>query len=792
MRLSTGLARKNPDMSGSRVAFLILVCLLCFHVTSYGAEQAVLQVFLNTENKGEYFSMITEGNRILLSSEDILSIGFKEIPEDAGIGDKGYIYLDSLSPEVKVALEKKESVLHITAGPELLRKTTFDLSQKPGEKVYYADDNSAFLNYAMTYTAGQGFDFESMAIPMELGVSRNGYTGISNFSYVKNDTENRVVRFLTSIIRDDPAGLRRFVIGDFYGFSGNLGSGAILGGISLSRNFSTAPFFIKYPGMEISGMLHTPSDLEIYANEMLVNKAHLSPGEFEFMGLPYLRGGGEVDIVIKDAFGREERMVIPYYVSTILLKPGLHDYSYNVGFKRKEFGRESFKYSDPTFLGFHRFGFSRVFTGGFRAEVDKDLINAGPTATFLIGKLGELDTALAFSHTHNRTGYGIFSNYSYAGRYFNWRLFAKGYSREYTNLALSSSDIKPRFEGLASLGFRQKKFGSLSLSYSVSDLYRGTDIKRASIFYNKRILKNISFNISASRTDAEERIYEVFAGLTFILGKATSATLDYRVQDDYSRASATLQQNAPLGTGFGYRVSADRTEDDREITHGDTETGGSGFLQYRSPYGIYTAEYLKVWGEDTYSASASGGIAFINSSLHFTRPISDGFALVKVDDLANVRVRFNNQEAGITNKHGEVLVPDLISYYPNSVSFNDTDCPVNYLIPEIEKKVSIPFRGGGVVLFDLQKLQAFTGSFSVVEKGTKTVAEYWGLELRLDSCTIEAVVGKRGEFYLENIPAGSYPARLFENGKKECVFSITIPASDDAIVDMGEVVCEMD
>lgn len=791
MRLSTGLARKKPDISGSPVACLILLCLLCFQTASYGAERAVLKVFLNEEDRGEYFGIVTGENRVLFSSSDIVAMGFRTLPEAAETGEDGYIYLDSLSAGIKVALDTKASVLSITADPGLLRKNTLDLSRRPENKFYHADKGSAFLNYALTYTAGDDMDFESMSVPLEFAVARSGYTGISTFSYIKNETDNRFVRLLTSIIRDEPSRMRRFVIGDFHAFSGNLGSGATLGGLSLSRNFSTAPFFIRYPGMDFSGVLTTASDVEIYANDMLLQRTHLPAGEFEFMDLPNVRGAGEVGIVIRDAFGRQESIAMPYYVSTMLLKPGLHDYSYNIGFRREEFGYESFRYNSPSLLGFHRFGFSRVFTGGFRAEADKDVINAGPSATFLLGKIGELDTSLAFSHAHGRTGVGFFTNYMYAGRQFNWRIFLKGYSRDYTNLVLPLSGTKPRLEGSASLGFRQRSLGSVSLSYSMLDLYRGTDIKRASLFYTRRLMKNVTLNLAASTAEAEEHTYEIFAGLIFILGRETSASLDYTVQEDYSRASATIQQNPPLGTGFGYRVSADRTEDDRDGGYGTTETGGNGYVEYRSPYGIYSAEYRKAWDENSYTVGASGSVAFINRSLYLSRPITDGFALVKVDDLEDVRVKFNNQDAGVTNKHGEVLIPGLISYYPNSISFYDTDCPVNYLISETEKLVSVPFRGGGVVLFDLRRIQAFTGRFSVVEKGEKTTAEYWGLELRTDLRTVQAVVGKRGEFYLENIPAGSYPARLFENGR-ECIFTVTIPASNETMVDMGEVVCEMD
>lgn len=770
--------------------FFVLLILFCLHAHSYAAERAVMKVFLNNEDKGDYFFIMTDTGRVLVSPEDMLKMGFAKAPAGAQTGEEGYVDIGSLSPGVSFKLDKRTSVLRMTAEPVLLRKNILDLSYKRGGKIFYAHDFSAFLNYGLTYEAGNAFDFRSMSIPLEFGARSDGYLGLSDFSYIKTGKEEKFVRLMTSIIKDSPSKLNRLIIGDFHAFSGNTGSGATLGGLSISRNFSTVPFFIRSPGLDVSGMLDTPSYVEIYANEMLLKRAHLSPGEFEFLNLPNINGAGEVALVVKDAFGREEKVAIPYYVSTMLLKPGLHDYSYNLGFKRKELGQKSFKYGGPAFLGYHRFGFSHIFTGGFRAEADKNIINAGPTATVMIGKLGVLDTSLAFSNSHGRVGYGFFSNYSYAGRRLSLGLFMKNYSKDYTNLALSTSNDKPRFESSVSLGFRQKTFGSLSVAYSVSDRYEGTDSKRLSLFYSRRLFRNTSFNMIASRTEAGERTYEVFAGLTFILGRETSGSLGYRVQDDVHTATATLQKNPPLGRGFGYSLIADRDEN-RDINQDDAKTGGRGLLQYRGAYGVYSAEYRRDGGEDGYTLGTSGGVVFINKSLHLTRPLTDGFALVKVGDFENVQVYYNNQEAGTTGKNGEMIIPGLISYYPNSISINDRDFPVNYTIPELEKLVSVQYRGGGMVKFDLRKIQAFTGRLYILEKGKKTEAEYWGLEVRSDDHPTETVVGKRGEFYMENMPAGSFPAKLFMK-EKECNFKMTIPKSDDAMVDMGEVICEMD
>ena len=49
--------------------------------------------------------------------------------------------------------------------------------------------------------------------------------------------------------------------------------------------------------------------------------------------------------------------------------------------------------------------------------------------------------------------------------------------------------------------------------------------------------------------------------------------------------------------------------------------------------------------------------------------------------------------------------------------------------------------------------------------------------------------GKRGEFYLENVSPGSHEARIERDGNP-CTFRMTIPESDEMIIDIGEVFCE--
>jgi outer membrane usher protein len=54
---------------------------------------------------------------------------------------------------------------------------------------------------------------------------------------------------------------------------------------------------------------------------------------------------------------------------------------------------------------------------------------------------------------------------------------------------------------------------------------------------------------------------------------------------------------------------------------------------------------------------------------------------------------------------------------------------------------------------------------------------------------MEGLIGRDGEFYVENISPGTYPATISYRGE-ECNFDLVVPASDQMFIDVGEVTCE--
>jgi outer membrane usher protein len=278
---------------------------------------------------------------------------------------------------------------------------------------------------------------------------------------------------------------------------------------------------------------------------------------------------------------------------------------------------------------------------------------------------------------------------------------------------------------------------------------------------------------------------ELSAGVTLFLSQSTTGRVEHRVKDGQGEEIASLQRNAPLGTGYGYRLEGNRSEN----AIGETEVRGSAAAEYRARRGIISAGYRREPDTDIYNANLSGSIAAIDGSLHLARPIFDSFGLVKVGGVEGVKVSYSNQPEGSTDGKGELIIPNLISYQGNRIGIDDKDIPVEYTVREKVLSVAPPFRGGAVARFDVARLQAFTGRLYFGRKGERTPAEYAGLEVHLPDRPIEVVVATGGEFYLENLPPGEWPARIFL-GERSCKFDLSVPKSDELFVEMGDIVCE--
>ncbi|MBI5969723.1 MAG: fimbrial biogenesis outer membrane usher protein [Deltaproteobacteria bacterium] len=754
------------------------------------ADKAVIKVVLNTEDAGEHFVLLSEGD-VLLPEADLLEMGLAGLPEGTLIGDTRYISLKSLSPAITYRYDDKGATLILDAAPALFKRNIIDLANKRPEGAIAARSNSAFLNYSLTYNADDKFGFASISLPWDAGARLGDYFLYSSFNYSKNLLSENSVRLMTNVTRDFPQSQARLMLGDVGAASGGLGGGATLGGVSVSKNFTMTPYFKKTMGLDIPGAVRTPSEARVYVNGQLVSTQKFAPGEFVILDVPQATGRGNAELVIKDASGKEERYALPFYITSALLKPGIQEYGYSAGVKRKDLGTQSYTYEGGAITGYHRLGVTRGVTAGVRAEADNEVFNFGPELSMLAGGSGEINAQAAYSSAKGVTGYAGTLAYSYtslAG--LTARASGRHYSKSYSTVSAAPSSDKARLDWTVGLGFNDTA-NAVSGSYSKKYNYIAAPSSRASLYYTRKLGQYTSVYATLNAVSADrKRSSDIFAGYNILLGEKASGGVSTDYGRDKSTVAAFLQESPGNGEGFGYRLFTERAaQKATETEKAANFINGSGSGVYRGAWGVYTLDARRQSDAMNYGMNLSGALSFINSSFYLSRPINDSFALVKVGSVESVAVSVSNQELGRTNRNGEALVPEFASWYDNTVSVDDATIPLNYTLKEVSKYVSTPHRGGAIVEFGAAKVQGFGAKVFWTQKGVKKTAEYAGIEITGPKGVIDGIIGKGGEMYLENLPAGRFPARVFMKDK-DCRFEMNVPKSDDMIVDMGDIICE--
>jgi outer membrane usher protein len=737
------------------------------------AQRAILQLTVNLAQRGEVLVILREDDA-LVRVADLGQAGLRASDGRREMIDgEAYVSLRSLHPRLEYEIDERSLVLQITAQPDLLAPTTVNFRPGPPAGLVHARAPAAFLNYSVT-----ALDFAGFTAFGEAGVSLNGALLFSGFSRTE---EGDFVRGLSNLTIDDHPRLTRWILGDHFASAAGLGGAVVLGGLSASREFSLNPYFITYPAVGLSGAVLNPSTAEVFIGDRLLRRTQLPPGPFVLQNLPVPTGSGTTRIVLRDAFGREQEILTPYYFTSALLDAGLHEYSYNIGFRRENLGIESADYGSLAFLGRHHVGLTDSLTAGLRLELDPELVSGGPTVT---GRLpvGEGEISLAASRDGERQGLAASLGYRFSGRPVSFGATLRGLSRHYATLSLEADDDRAQIEAIGFVGTALGPRVNVTAQYSYSDFRDSQPRDRLSIFATIRLSKRAALilNASRSRQRGGDTVDEMFGGLSYFFGGNTTGMLSYERSGADTIGTVSLQKSLPVGTGFGYRVRASATGDQQR---------GTGLLQYQGPYGRYEALVDADGERVSTNVTVSGGVVAIGGRVFPTRAVQESFALVRVPGVTGVRGYVNNQEIGRTDARGDLPVPSLLAYYGNRLSIAQSDIPLDYNIDAIEKTVATPFRGGATVEFPVERRRSLSGTVVLQVAGAPVIPVYGQLTVTAGGKAFESPIGASGEFYFENVPAGRHPAEIQHKGRT-CSFTFEVPAVAEApVVDLGAIQC---
>jgi len=757
-----------------RLSFLLI--LLLPRIGNAADQRALLELRINEIKKGEV-TVFLRGADVLVKVADLQAAGLRaQIGRQESLRDESYVLLSSLAPQVAFKIDERDLSLSLTAQPSILGFNRYDGQANRPVRMVYSEDSTGFFNYSVSLR-----DFKQVSAFSEMGISiKNGLL----YSALSRTDDGSFVRGLTNLTLSNRENLNRTVVGDRLVATDILGGSVVMGGVSFFREFSLDPYFVRNPGLNYSGAVATPSTVDVYVNGQFLRSVPLPPGEFELKDLPVPAGAANTRIVLRDAFGREQEIGSQYYFTSGLLKEGLHEFSYNLGVKRNNLATHSWDYGPPVFLARHRLGITDGFTGAVRLEGSTSTVSGGPGFSYRL-PIGEMELTAAGSAGDGGPGGAAYIGYSYLGQSLNFGMSARGLSPHYATTSLSPSDKRSWLQLNSLIGFPITSRVGLTLRYIYENSQTDGLSNRISAAATAKLTNQISFFINGGVNRLSNGFAtDVFTGLTFLLGE-TTGTVSYQKFEGAGSAALTLQKSLPLGSGFGGRFQADTNIDG---SHGPSV---NSLVQYQGPYGRYESNYARFNGQNTSLLSMAGGMAVIGGDFFLTRPVQDSFAVIQVPGVGGVRGYSSNQEVGYSNKSGNLFVPNLLSYYGNKLGISDKDIPLNYTIDATEKIVAPPFRGGAVVTFPVQKVQRIVGALTLENNGAVTIPAYGQLLVSTkDGKQFESPVGRRGEFYLENLLSGRHEARL-EYKEQTCNLVLNVPNLDQPEIKLGTLSCQV-
>ncbi|WP_342379755.1 fimbria/pilus outer membrane usher protein [Myxococcus stipitatus] len=736
------------------------------------ATPIVAELTLNGTNRGDVFPLL-RGEDVLLPVSALEAAGV-----DPGwlrglvevVDGTAYVSLQSLTPRARCQLDPDTTRLTCELPASAFTVTRVNLAPSPPPDYQVTGSPSAFVNYAAhaRNTTLSLFGEAGMSLDRALLTTQGRWT-----------PGGLPLRGLSQLTVDFPEVMVRAIAGEATGYGGVLGGGAVVAGVHVLRSFELNPYFVRNPVQDLAGDVTTPSTLEVYVNNRLVRRTELPPGPYRLENLTVPRGEGLTRYVVRDAFGRTREVSSAYSLGAQLLAPGVADYQLSLGVERESLSTRSFDYGRPLLLGHFRMGATPWLTPGLRLELSPDLFSTG-SVQWLQLPLGELEFSEAVSISHRRTGAAAGTAYTVQGLRAGGTVFTRVMSPAYANSSLAHDAPHPRLETggslFVALGGRFSLTGQALLRRWKSLGWTTWLGATTTVQVTGRTL--ISFSAHRNQEPRRPSSLEGMVSLTAILDTMTSGSVSHTQARGGGLTAVDLSRGIPLEGGLGFQVQGQVGRHDLALARVDYETN----------VGRYAAGAEWREGVLVGAAEVSGGLVALGGRIHATRPVDQGYALVRVEGVEGVGVRLNNHLIGRTNAQGELMVTRLQAYGVNRLSLTDEDLPLEVYVPATERQVA-PWRRGGVVLdFQVDTVRAFRGTLVLSDGPPPRVPAHGEVQVTVEGQRWTSPIGWHGEFELVGLPPGRHPATVqYTHGI--CHAVLQVPSQTGQVIDLGTVRC---
>ena len=742
-------------------------------------QPLIATVTVNGAEKGEHVFYLRAPGDFLVSRK--LLAEWVRVPDDVAVrtvDGEALVALAAIRGS-RVAFDEAALAMRLAFPPEDFPAQRIDYDPGRRAPLTLSTGPSALLTYRLGAARVPGSDATVTNLNVETRVHAADWLLRDQHYATHGAPESGAQRGLTALVRDFPARLTRLTLGDAVTALGDLSGGVVLGGVTYAKAYELDPYLVRQPTASFRTLVDTPSQVDVYAGGNRIFRQAVAPGPLEVGNLSYLTGLRDLRVVVRDAFGRERTIDMPFYFGTRALAPGLQDFSYSVGAIRDGLATRGDGYGDAAFSASHRFGIGANVTAGGRAEGTRDFVTAGPSLVLRSDRLGEASLEMLATNARGAgsAGRAVSAAYAYLAGGFAFSVASRRTSGEFRVLQPPDSIGPARADDNVAISYSRDRWGTLSAfaHRAVSRAFERT--RSEGLGYSVPLRRDLTLQATWRRIAGPLATREAFVGLQWVPAANYTALASLRDTSGTHGASLQAGKLLPEGEGTAWRVTAEQDQ------------GDSGRTRAFSPEGVWQARHatLEARADESdiggvrtraYSAAVSGSLAYVGGRVGASRPIDDSFALVRIEPaVGNVRVYLNRQELGRTDAAGEVFVPRVVSYVENHLAVDDRDIPIDRALDNKDRLLVPPSGRGDLVRFAAPPLRAVSGVLRLRRGDRDVPAELVLLILHGARGDYEMPVGRGGEFYVENLPAGRYRSRL--EGATPCDFAFDVPESPE-------------
>ena len=737
------------------------------------ADEVFMAVLINEQPQGIVVILRSDG-RLFAGAQDLRRWRLR-LPNTAPLIHYGedFFALDALAG-LSYRFDESSQALTVQAAPSL-----FDATRLKGTVTNFSAPTPAspggFLNYDVSANHAQGRTSTSGLL--ELG----GFAGWGTVQtrLLARDLNGKAtaVRLDTTWTRDQPLKVASLRVGDAISGTSSWGGAVRFGGVQWSTNFSTQPGFISFPLPGMSGEAALPSTVDLYVDNALRMSREVPSGPFSIQDLPVTTGQGDARLVVRDILGREQVITQPFYATPRLLQQGLQDYSYELGFVRRNFGTDSNNYGRALAVSTHRLGITEQFTGEIHGELLGHQQSLGLGGVLMLPAAGVLSGSFAASHSDRGVGGLLALGLQRQGRPFSFGVNTQFASQRFVKLGMQPEALAPRHISRVFVNLATSGHGSFTANYTEQAFPDRQGIKILAGSHSRKIgrLGNLSASVTRLLTGDAKTTFNL--NFSMPLGNRTNASISASAQPGREQARLAVSHSMPAGSGVGYRLVAGAGDSDYRQAE----------VSAQNEVGTYTLGASKISGQTAFRGSAGGAVAFLGGSAFLSRRITDSFAVVQVPGYSGVGVYADNQLVARTDAKGSALLPRLRPYEKNTVRIEQADLPLDAQIDAVQLDAVPNFRSGLLLKFPVKRSRGALLTV-VLENGDPLPA---GAQAQIIGDNIEQnevfPTGLRGEVYLTGLAVSN---RLRVTWREQsCEFVLPFSESTDPLPHLGTYIC---